>query len=90
MFEFNKYTSIKYNTIRSEKTGEVFGINNSNTDDSDISKQRKLIEKYGYDDKVAAKPTYLSSVTDYQNSGRIDNNVPQEEPETVEDIMDML
>lgn len=92
MFEFNKYTSIKYNTIKSEKTGEIFGVNNLSSDDSDIDSQRKLIEKYGYDEKVAAKPTYLSSATDYmKREEKTDNsNMNKEEPETVEDIIEML
>lgn len=91
MFEFNKYTSIRYNTIESEENGEVFGVNNSSSDDSDIEAQRNLIEKYGYDDNVAARPTYLSSATDYMNKEEKDNsNMNKEEPETVEDIIDML
>jgi len=88
MFEFNKYTSIKYNTIKGEETGEVFGTNLSVSDDKDIRDQKRLIEHYGYDDKIAAQPIYLSSATDWQKRQDKENNT--QDPETVEDVMDML
>lgn len=92
LFEYGRYGSVLYNKISSSKNGELFWHNPNILHDSEVESQRRLKEQYGYDESIAAKPTYLSSATDWlkqSNNDKQEERIMKEykEPESIEDIL---